>query len=118
MARAGKAIVAWLYAASVIAVPFFTGNHRPDAGEWTQIVLAVLLAAATYLVPLAEGYPWVKTLVATLIAVAQITTTLIIGGIDANDVLVIAFTIMGALGITLAPAVSGNGVKASAGITD
>lgn len=118
MNRAGKAIIAWVYAAAVIAVPFFSGDHHPDAAEWTQITLAVLLAAATYLVPLAEGYPWVKTGVAALIAVAQVVTTVIIGGIDANDILVIAFTALGALGITLAPAISDNGVKARAGAVD
>jgi divalent metal cation (Fe/Co/Zn/Cd) transporter len=110
MDKLGKSVVAFLYALAVTAVPFFTGNHRPDASEGIAILIAACTAALVYLVPLAESAPWVKTAVAAVLAAAQVAATVIVGGVDGNDVLLIVAAFLGALGIYLAPAASRDAV--------
>lgn len=100
----GKALVAALYAAAVVAVPLFEGNHRPDPAEWVQIMIALLTAVTVYVVPVVKGAAWVKTAVGALLAVAQVLVTVINDGINGNDALMIVFALAGALGIYLAPA--------------
>lgn len=102
----GKAIVAALYAVAVVAVPLLTGNHVPNAAEWTQIIIAALTAATVYVVPIVPEFPWVKSAVGALLAGAQVLVTVIGDGVNGNDVLMIVFAIAGALGIVLAPAAS------------
>jgi hypothetical protein len=104
MQSMGKAIIAALYAAAVIAVPLFEGNHVPSPAEWVQIVIALLTAVTVYVVPLVKGAAWVKTAVGALLAVAQVLVTVINDGINGNDGLMIVFALAGALGIYLAPA--------------
>lgn len=102
----GKFIVSFFYAVAVVAVPLFSGDKHIDPSEGVAIGIAVCTAALTYLVPLAPSAPWIKTAVGAVLAGLQVATTVIIGGVDSNDVLLIAFAILSALGITLAPAVS------------
>jgi hypothetical protein len=104
MQSMGKAIIAALYAAAVIAVPLFEGNHVPSPAEWVQITIALLTAVTVYVVPVVEGAAWVKTTVGALLAVAQVLVTVINDGINGNDALMIVFALAGALGIYLAPA--------------
>lgn len=104
MQTMGKAIIAALYAAAVVAVPLFEGNHVPSPAEWVQIVIAVLTAVTVYVVPIVRGAAWVKTTVGVLLAAAQVLVTVINDGLSGNDVLVIVFAVAGALGIALAPA--------------
>lgn len=105
----GKFIVSFLYAVAVVAVPFFSGDKHIDPSEGVAIAIAVCTAALTYLVPLVPSAPWIKTAVAAVLAGLQIAATVIVGGIDSNDMLLIAAAVVGALGITLAPAVSTTG---------
>ena len=104
MQTMGKAIVAALYAAAVVAVPLLEGNHVPSPAEWVQIVIALLTAVTVYVVPVVKGAAWVKTVVGALLAVAQVLVTVINDGINGNDALMIVFALAGALGIALAPA--------------
>ena len=83
----GKSIIAALYAVAVVAVPLFSGDKHIDPSEGVAIVIAVCTAALTYLVPLAPSATWVKTAIGAVLAGAQVTTTVIIGGVDSNDVL-------------------------------
>lgn len=106
----GKSIFAALYAVAVVAVPLFSGDKHIDPSEGVAIGIAICTAALTYLVPLAPSAPWIKTAVGAVLAGLQVATTVIIGGVDSNDVLLIAFAILSALGIQLAPAVSTSGV--------
>jgi hypothetical protein len=111
MSTHGKAIVAFLYAVAVAALPQLTGDRQVDPAEGVAIAIAVATAAATYLVPLAPSLPAIKTLVAALLAALQVTATVILdGALDSNDVLLIAATALGALGIAVAPAESRTGV--------
>lgn len=101
----GKAWIAALYAVAVVAVPLFD-HGQPTSTEWVQIVLAALTAVTVYLVPLVPAYPWIKSAVGALTAGAQVLVTVIDGGVNGNDVLMIVFAAAGALGIALAPAAS------------
>ena len=107
----GKAVIAFLYAVAVAALPQITGDRHVDAAEGVAIAIAIATAAATWLVPLAPSAPWVKTAVAALLAALQVTATAILdGALDSNDILLIAATALGALGIAVAPAASKTGV--------
>jgi uncharacterized membrane protein len=102
----GKFWIAFLYAVAVAVVPFVSGDRRPDPSEVIAIIIAVLVAALTYLVPLVPSAPWIKTVVAALLSGAQIAATQVLGGIDSNDVLLIVATVLAGLGIAIAPAAS------------
>lgn len=103
----GKAVLAFAYAVAVVLVPVLSGDSpapRPD--EWVQIAIAITTAVGVYLAPLAPGATWVKSALGALLAGLQVLTTVIIGGVDANDVLTIVVAVAGSLGIILAPAAS------------
>jgi hypothetical protein len=102
----GKSIVAAIYAVAVVAVPFFSGDHHVDPSEGVAIAIAVCTAALTYLVPLVPGAPWTKTVIGAVLAGLQVLTTVIVGGVDANDIMLIALAVASFLGIAVAPAVS------------
>lgn len=102
----GKSIVAFLYALAVAAVPLFDGGRTPAPDEWVAIAIAACTAALTWLVPLAPSAPWTKTAIGAVLAGLQVAATVIVGGIDGNDGLLIAFAILSFLGITVAPAAS------------
>jgi hypothetical protein len=107
----GKAIVAFLYAVAVAVIPQVTGDRNVEPAELVAIAIAVVTAVATYLVPLAQSAPGIKTAVAALLAALQVAATLILdGALDSNDLLLIAATALGALGIAVAPAASKTGV--------
>jgi hypothetical protein len=111
----GKFVVSFLYAVAVVAVPFFSGDHHIDPSEGVAIGIAVCTAALTYLVPLVPGATWTKTAVGAVLAGLQVATTVIVGGVDSNDWLLIAFAVLSALGIQLAPAISTTGTGVSWG---
>jgi hypothetical protein len=106
----GKFIVSFIYAVAVVAVPFFSGDKHIDPSEGVAIAVAVCTAALTYLVPLAPSARWTKTAIGAVLAGLQVATTVIVGGVDSNDIMLIAFAVLSALGIYLAPAVSGSGM--------
>jgi len=102
----GKSIVAAVYAVAVVAVPFWSGDHHVDPSEGVAIGIALCTALLTYLVPLVPGARWAKTAVGAVLAGLQVATTVIVGGVDSNDWLLIAFAVASFLGIAAAPAVS------------
>lgn len=102
----GKSIVAALYAVAVVAVPFWSGDHHVDPSEGVAIAIAVCTALLTYLVPLVPSARWTKAAIGAVLAGLQVLTTVIVGGVDANDVLLIAFAVASFLGIAVAPATS------------
>lgn len=107
----GKAWIAAAYAIAVAVLPQFTGDRNAEPAELVAIAIAVVTAAATYLVPLVPNSPGIKTAVAALLAALQVAATLILdGALDSNDLLLIAATALGALGIAVAPAASKTGV--------
>lgn len=102
----GKSIVAFLYAVAVVAVPLFSGDRHVDPSEWVAIAIAACTAALTFLVPLVPSAPWTKTAIGAVLAGLQVLTTVIVGGVDPNDVMLIVFAVMSFVGIAAAPAVS------------
>jgi len=102
----GKSIVAALYAVAVVAIPLFSGDHHIDPAEGIAIAIAASTAALTWLVPLVPSAPWTKTAIGAVLAGLQIAATVIVGGIDSNDLLLIAAAVLSALGIAVAPATS------------
>ncbi len=112
----GKSIVAFLYAVALVGGPLFSGDHHIDPSEGVAIAIAACTAALTWLVPLVPSAPWTKTAIGAVLAGLQVATTAIVGGIDANDWLLIAFAVASFLGIAVAPAVSPKtGTHAGAG---
>jgi hypothetical protein len=109
MSTHGKSIIAFLYAVAVAALPQLTGDRQVDPAELVAVAIAITAAVATYLVPLAPSMPGIKTAVAAVLAGLQIAATLILdGNLATDDVLLIAATVLGALGIAVAPAESRN----------
>lgn len=102
----GKSIVAAIYAVAVVAIPLATGDGHIDPAEGVTIATAIATAALTYLVPLVPSAPWTKTAVGAVLAGLGVLSTVIGDGIDANDMLLVAASVLGAVGITLAPAIS------------
>lgn len=110
MTNAGKSIIAFLYAVAVVVIPFIDGGGAPDSGQWVSIAIAAVTAAGVYLTPLIPQAPWAKTAVGALLAGLQVLVTVIDGGVNGSDVLLIVVAVATALGIQLAPAKSANGV--------
>jgi low temperature requirement protein LtrA len=112
----GKSIVAAVYAVAVVAIPFLSGDRHVDPSEGVAIAIAVCTAILTYIAPLVPTARWVKTAVGAVLAGLQVLATVIIGGVDSNDVVLILAAIVAALGIAVAPAVSTpTGTRAGAG---
>lgn len=111
----GKAIAAVVFAILTAAQVYLGGDNRIDSEEWVQLGIAGASAIGVYLVPLAPEYPWAKTAVAVLLAVLQALATVVLGGLDANETLVLVLAGLTALGVGVAPAVSNNGAAAGVG---
>lgn len=109
MAKYGKAVVAVIVAAIVVAYQALSGDGRIEAPEWVSIAIAGATAVGVYVIPLAPGARWAKSALAAVLAVLQILTTAILGGIGADEMLLMLITAAGALGIYVAPAVSTAG---------
>jgi hypothetical protein len=107
MSTHGKSWIAFLYAVAVVLLPLFTGDRHVDPAEAVAIAIAITTAVATYLVPLAPSMPGIKTAVAAMLAGLQVVATVILdGALDSNDILLVAATVLGTLGIAVAPAES------------
>lgn len=118
MAKYGKAIIAVIVAGIVWAYQALSGDSRIDPAEWVSVAIAVATAVGVYLIPLAPGARWAKSALAAVLAVLQVLTTAILGGLGADEILLMLITAAGALGIYVAPAVSTAGntpVAVSAG---
>lgn len=102
----GKSIIAGLYAVGVVAIGAFSGDHHIDPSEGVAIGIAICTALLTYLVPLVPSAPWTKTAIGAVLAGLQVAGTVIIGGVDGNDWLLIFAAVISALGIAIAPAIS------------
>jgi hypothetical protein len=105
----GKAIIAILTAAIVAAYQALSGDHQIDAVEWVSVAIAGITALGVWLVPLAPAAPWAKTAVAVVLAVLQVLTTVILGGLGTDEILLMLITAAGAAGIWIAPATSTAG---------
>jgi hypothetical protein len=117
MRKFGKSIVAVIVAAGVVAYQALSGDDHIEPDEWVAVAIAGATAVGVYVVPLAPGAKWSKTALAAVLAVLQIMTTAILGGIDTDEVLLMAITVAGALGIWIAPATTTVGTEAPVVVT-
>jgi hypothetical protein len=109
MAKYGKAIVAVIVAAIVVAYQALSGDGHIDAVEWVNVSIAGATAVGVYLIPLAPGAKWSKSALAAVLAVLQVLVTAILGGIGADEILLMLITAAGAVGIWIAPATTETG---------
>jgi len=117
MQTKGKSIIAFLYAVAVTAVPLLSGDHKPSPVDWVTIAIAAVTAVSVYIAPIIPQAPWTKTAIGATLAGLNVLVTLV--GADwhlsGNAILTVAFAVMAALGIQLAPAASANGAAVGAG---
>lgn len=102
----GKSLVAALTAAVVVAYQALSGDQNIEAAEWVSIAIALVTALGVYVVPMSPYAKWAKTAVAVILAVLQVATTAILGGIGADELLLMFITAVGAAGVYVAPAIS------------
>lgn len=115
MQKYGKAIIAVLTAVLVAVYQSRSGDGVVSRVEWVSIVIAFVTALGVFLVPLAPQAKWGKTAVAGVLALLQVLVTAIVDGLGPDDLILIFITVVGALGIYIAPAISeDNGVPAVA----
>jgi hypothetical protein len=117
MREYGKAIVAVVVAAIVIAYQALSGDGRIEDTEWVSVAIAAVTAVGVYLIPLAPSQKWGKSAVAAVLAVLQILTTAILDGVGADEILLMVITAAGALGIYIAPAVTTAPTGATVAVT-
>lgn len=117
MQKYGKAFASVVFFVLTAAYTMLSGDQHIDPEEWVAVAIAAASAVGVYLVPLAPQYRWGKTAVAVVLAALQVAATVILGGIDSNEWLLIVLAVGQALGVAAAPAVSDNGVSSKAGVT-
>jgi hypothetical protein len=110
----GKALVAVIAAALTVAYGALSGDQHIDPEEGVQIAIALATAAGVYLVPLAPQYRWGKTVIAVVLSVLQVLTTVILGGLDSNEWIALVLAAATVLGVGAAPAASDNGIRSKA----
>ena len=114
----GKAITSLLFAVGITVWQGYSGDRSIDPAETVVIILAFGNAALTWVVPLVPQYPWAKSAASAVVAAATVATTLVLDGLDGDDLAVILATAAQALGVKFAPASSSNGVEVGAGFSD
>lgn len=111
MSKYGKAIASTLFAVLIAAYATFSGDQNIEPAEWVAIAIAATGAAGTYLVPLAPQFRWGKDAVNALLAILQVLATVILGGLDSNEWILLVLAAGQALGVAVTPAVSDNGIS-------
>lgn len=114
----GKALASTAVALVIAGWQAWSGDKHIDSREAVIIVLAFGNAAMVYIIPMVPEYPWAKTAAGAIIAGATALSAVILGGLNYDELAVVGFAVLQALGIKFAPAVSDNGVEAPAGFSD
>jgi hypothetical protein len=112
MSRYGKALAAVVFAFLTALYSGLSGDDILEASEWVNIGIAAATAVGVYLVPLDPKFRWGKTAVGVILSVLQVMYTVVIGGLDSNEWIMLALAALTALGVGVAPARSDNGVSA------
>jgi len=106
MKKYGKAIVAVIIAGITVVYQKLSGDQHIDPAEWVSIAIATITAVGVYIVPMAPHAKWTKTAVAVVLAVLQVLTSAILGGLSLDEILLMVITAAGAAGVYVAPAIS------------
>lgn len=102
----GKSLAAVLTAAVVVAYQAMSGDQHISSVEWVSIAIAGVTAVGVYVIPMSPHAKWAKTAVAVVLAVLQVLVTAILGGIGADELLLMLITAAGAAGVYIAPAIT------------
>jgi hypothetical protein len=98
----GKTAVATAFA-FITAIQALISDGDVTQQEGVQIAIAFFTAVSVYVVPMI-GYPAAKTTVAVILAVLNVLTTAIVGGLDAGDLTGMVLAALTAIGVAGAPA--------------
>lgn len=71
--------------------------------EMVQIAIAICNAGLVWLVPNVPQWPWMKTILAAVLAALQLATSLIVDGIGSADVSALVIAVLMVLGPAAAP---------------
>lgn len=110
VSRYGKTLVAGFGAvvmAALTALLDATRDQRIDSSEWILVVVAgwsVLSVWATANLP---TWPHLKTSAAAVGVVLNLLVAFVVGGVDTTEWLLLGLHFLTALGVSVAPAVSG-----------
>jgi hypothetical protein len=118
IAKYGKTIVAFLLPVYAALVAARTGDHHVDPTEACIIIVAALNGALVYLVPMAPGWRWGKSVLGAALAAFVALQTVIGGGVDLNETYLVIGAIVTALGIPIAPAVSEGAARTASASGD
>jgi hypothetical protein len=113
--RFGRAVVAVITAGGVLLASALT-DGQVDQGEALQIAIQVVTAASVWLAPNVPYSGGIKTALAVLLAVLNLATSVIVGGLTAAEVVNLVLAGIGALGVGVAPSVSRGELTAPPGV--
>lgn len=102
----GKSLIAALTAAVVVGYQALSGDQNIEPAEWVSIAIALVSALGVYVVPMSPYAKWGKTAIAVVLAVLQIMTTAILGGLGPDELLLMVIAAAGAAGVYVAPAIT------------
>jgi hypothetical protein len=112
LARYGKAAASVAGFVLVAIYSRYTDGRITDQ-EWVAVAIAGTQGVSIWLLPLAPGMRWGKSAVGVILAVLQALTTLILGGLDTSEIMLLVITGLTAAGIVVAPATSDNGISST-----
>ncbi|MET7395632.1 hypothetical protein ABZS66_19290 [Dactylosporangium sp. NPDC005572] len=104
-ARFGRATVAVAIAGLTVLASALT-DGRVDPGEQLQIAIQTVTVFGVWFVPNLPHSAAYKTGVAALLAVLNLATTVIIGGVDSAEVVNLVLAALGVLGVGVTPSIS------------
>jgi hypothetical protein len=111
--RFGKAIAAVVYFLLVAAYAALSGDNHIDPDEGVAVAIAAVTAVGVYVIPLAPQMRWGKAAVAILLGVLQVLATVILGGLDGNEWILLGLTAASMVAGGVLPARSDNGVSSA-----
>jgi hypothetical protein len=103
--RYGKAIVALLTAAGTAVSSALLGDNAISSTEWVNIIIQTATIAGVWSAPTVPQWPWAKTVIAGVLAAANLAaTTLADGPVTVSGWINIALAGIGVLLVSAAPA--------------
>ncbi len=109
----GPAVVAIVFAVLTAASAALTDSHI-EPGEGVQIAIQATTVAGVYLVPAIPSWPHAKTAIAAVLAVLNLLTTVIVGGITPPEVINLLVAAVGVLAVRFVPQPIHQGAEAEA----
>jgi len=105
----GKALLA-VVGAIVVALYNFLNDNTVSVTEMIAIIIAGVTAISVYMVPLTPEWPWMKTAIGVVLVVLNALVIIIVDGVTQQEIWELVIVALTAAGISMAPAVSHNGV--------